>query len=344
MNRTRMLVVTAIAPALWGTTYLATATLLPADRPLTAAAVRALPAGVALLALSPALPHGRWWWRSAVLGAANIGLFFGLLFVSAYRLPGGVASTLSATHPISVAVLAAVVLHEAWSRRRLWGAFLGLGGVALLVLGPDAQLDPWGALAAVGAGASSAAGVVLIKRWGRPVGLLPFTAWQLIWGGVMLAPWALAIEGAPAGLTGANLAGYAWIGLAGTVVAQLLWFRGIQSLPAGEVSILVFLTPLTAVMLGWAVLGERLTWVQLVGAAVIAGSVTLSFRARVGARPASSDSAPGPSGPLTRAISGGTAATADEHGSSRPVAAPRTPASATMGVCRAPARRLEQRP
>jgi len=108
MNDLRMLASTAGAPLLWGTTYLVTATLLPPDQPLTAAVLRALPAGLLMLALSPALPLGSWWWRSAVLGAVNIGVFFGLLFVAAYRLPGGVAATLSATHPLVVAALAAV--------------------------------------------------------------------------------------------------------------------------------------------------------------------------------------------------------------------------------------------
>lgn len=276
MSPTRMLAATAGAPLLWGTTYLATATLLPPDRPLTAAVLRALPAGLLMLLLSPALPRGRWWWRSAVLGAANIAFFFSLLFLSAYRLPGGVASTLSATHPLVVAVLAAVVLHEAWTRRRATAALVGLAGVGMLVLGPDVALDPIGALAAVGAGASSAVGVALVKRWGRPTGLVPFTAWQLVWGGALLVPAALLIEGPPPELTAPATLGYLWLAIPGTLVAHLLWFRGIQALPTTQVSVLVFLTPLTAVLLGWAVLGESLTVVQLAGAATVLASVALS--------------------------------------------------------------------
>ena len=67
---------------LWGTTYLVTTQLLPADRPMLVSALRALPAallllaGVALLAGRLALPQGAWWWRALVLGTLNIGLFF----------------------------------------------------------------------------------------------------------------------------------------------------------------------------------------------------------------------------------------------------------------------------
>jgi probable blue pigment (indigoidine) exporter len=94
-NRLTLILVTAIAPSLWGTTYLVTTELLPAGRPLLAAVIRALPAGLLLVAITRRLPQGSWWWRAFVLGALNIGVFFALLFVAAYRLPGGVAATAS---------------------------------------------------------------------------------------------------------------------------------------------------------------------------------------------------------------------------------------------------------
>ena len=64
---------------------------LPPDRPMFAALMRALPAGLLLLAFTRTLPRGEWWWKSAVLGLCNIGLFFPLIFLSAYGLPGGLA-------------------------------------------------------------------------------------------------------------------------------------------------------------------------------------------------------------------------------------------------------------
>jgi probable blue pigment (indigoidine) exporter len=59
--------------------------------------VRALPAGLALLALRWQLPSGVWWWRIGVLGMLNIGLFFPLLFVAAERVPGGVGGVVGVT-------------------------------------------------------------------------------------------------------------------------------------------------------------------------------------------------------------------------------------------------------
>lgn len=86
-GRTGAAVTTALAPAAWGTTYLVTTQLLPEGRPLLLAVMRALPAGLLLLLLGRKLPRGRWWGRAAVLGMLNIGLFFPLTFVGAYRQP-----------------------------------------------------------------------------------------------------------------------------------------------------------------------------------------------------------------------------------------------------------------
>ncbi|MDP3892054.1 EamA family transporter, partial [Nocardioides sp.] len=85
---------TALAPLVWGTTYAVTSEMLPAGHPLFAGALRALPAGLVATAIGMALPRGSWWWRSATLGVLNIGVFFPMLFISAERLPGGVAGTL----------------------------------------------------------------------------------------------------------------------------------------------------------------------------------------------------------------------------------------------------------
>jgi probable blue pigment (indigoidine) exporter len=128
-GRLRLTVTTALAPTAWGTTYLVTTELLPPDHPVFASVTRALPAGLLALALARQLPRGIWWWRSLVLGALNIGIFFPLLFVAAERLPGGIAATLGAVQPLVVAGLATAVLHEAPSLWRFGWGLAGLIGV-----------------------------------------------------------------------------------------------------------------------------------------------------------------------------------------------------------------------
>lgn len=261
---------TALAPAVWGTTYLVTTELLPAGHPLFAATVRALPAGLVAVLLTRALPQGRWWWRAFALGALNIGAFFPLLFVAAERLPGGVAAILGAVQPLCTLGLAVAVLGEApaW-RRAAWG-LVGVVGVALVVLGPGAALDPLGVVAGLGGAASMSMGIVLTKKWGRPpgVGAMGFAGWQLTAGGLVLCVPCLLLEGAPATIDLPGVAGYTWLGLIGGLVAYTLWFRGIGALPVTAAALLPLVSPLVATLLGALVGGERLTAVQATGLAL----------------------------------------------------------------------------
>jgi probable blue pigment (indigoidine) exporter len=274
------LAVTAIAPAIWGTTYLVTSELLPPDRPLLAAVLRALPAGLLLTAVARQLPKGDWWWRSLVLGTLNIGAFLALLFVAAYRLPGGVAATVGAIQPVLVACLSAGLLGERLRTRTIIAGAAGVAGVSLLVLRAEARLDTLGVVAALGGAVVMATGVVLAKRWQSPASPLTTTGWQLIAGGLVLLPVMAVVEGMPPALSTANVAGYAYLSIIGAALAYPLWFLGIRALSPTNVTFLGLLSPLVATALGWLVLDQRLTVAQLVGgllvlAAVIAPQLTV---------------------------------------------------------------------
>ncbi len=273
-NRIGTVLLTALAPAVWGSTYLVTTELLPPGRPLLAAVVRALPAGLLLVALTRRLPHGDWWWRALVLGTLNIGAFFALLFVAAYRLPGGMAATIGALQPFLVAGLSAGLLGERLAPRTAVAATAGVAGVSLLVLRADARLDAAGVAAALGGAVAMAAGVVLSKRWTSPAPLLATTGWQLVAGGLVLLPVTLAVEGPPPpALSAANVAGYAYLVVVGSALAYALWFRGIRALSPTKVTFLGLLSPVVATALGWLVLGQGLTGVQVLGAVVVLGAL-----------------------------------------------------------------------
>lgn len=274
MNRPTTVLLTALAPVSWGTTYAVTTEFLPADRPLFTGLVRALPAGLLLLALARVLPRGAWWGKAAVLGALNIGAFFPLLFLSAYRLPGGMAAVVGSVGPLLVVGLSAVLLGQRPALRSVLTGLVAAFGVSLVVLQAAGALDLLGVLAALASTASMATGTVLTKRWGRPdgVGPLALTAWQLTAGGLLIAPFALLVEGAPPALDARAVGGYLYLALANTAVAYWLWFRGIGRLTATQVTFLGPLSPLTAAILGWAALGQTLTPVQLAGMAVAFGA------------------------------------------------------------------------
>ncbi len=260
---------TMLAPVSWGTTYVVTATLLPPDRPLLAAVLRALPAGLLVLLFVRQLPPSPvWWWRFLVLGVVNFSAFFTLLFYAAYRLPGGVAATLGAVQPLMVAGLAWLVLRTRTTVPQLIAALAGVGGVALMTFTAQARLDVVAVAAMLAGVGLMALGIVLAKRWGSPGHPLMATAWQMTLGGVVLVPLALAGEGLPATVTAANVTGYAYLATFGGALAYVLWFRGIERLSPATVSLLTLSNPLTATLAGLVVLGQTLTEAQVAGLAI----------------------------------------------------------------------------
>jgi probable blue pigment (indigoidine) exporter len=269
----RTLLVTAVAPIAWGTTYIVTESFLPPDRPLFAAAARALPAGLVLLAVRRRLPHGDWWWKAILLGLCNIGLFMPLLFLAAYELPGGLAATLQCLSPLAVMAIALPVLGERPGVRRVVAGLVGVVGVALLVLRAGGELSTLGLVGAIGSVLVSALGFVLVKRWPSPADMLTTVSWQLVAGGLALVPVALLVEGPPPSLTVANLGGLLWLTTAGTALAYFCWFRGLSRLPAGSVALVGLVNPVVGTLLGVAFAGEVFGWTQALGMVLVLGGV-----------------------------------------------------------------------
>lgn len=277
---TRGWLVAATAPVLWGSTYFVTRHYLPADLPLTGSAIRALPAGAVLLALRPGLPKGSWWWKSALISALTVGGFFVLIYVAGQRLPSGLASVLMATSTLAMILFAWGLLGQRPRPIALVGAVAGIAGVALLVNGSAGTLDFWGIVASFVAMASSCLGYVLTARWQPPVSPVTFTGWQLVLGGLVLVPIALLVEGPPRAFTGVEIAGFAYLTLLATALANAAWFVSLTRLSPATMGFIGLLNPLSGVALGVALDNETFTWAQLGGAALVIGGIVVGTSRR----------------------------------------------------------------
>ncbi|BBU95940.1 DMT family transporter [Providencia rettgeri] len=279
MGRITVLGLTALAPIVWGSTYLVTTEMLPAGIPLTLAVLRALPAGLLLILVLRKLPEGIWWLRVVILGVLNFSLFWWLLFIAAYRLPGGVAATVGVVQPLIVLFLSYWLLNNRLSAVSIIASIAGVFGVAILLLTPNAALDPLGIVAGLAGAFSMAAGTVLSRRWQPPVSALTFTSWQLTAGGLVLLPFAIVFEPALPPLSSLNLIGLGYLTLIGGALTYALWFRGLAILGPSSVASLGFLSPVSAVVLGWFYLNQQLSTLQFIGMVVILLSVWASQRA-----------------------------------------------------------------
>ncbi|MFE9555684.1 EamA family transporter [Streptomyces sp. NPDC006703] len=288
----RWVALTAVAPVAWGTNYFVTHEFLPAGSPLYGAALRALPAGLVLLALCRQWPRGAWWWRSAVLGLLNVSVFFVLIYVASQLLPTSIASTVMAVSPLTMMLIAWPVVSERPRTAHLAGAAIGVAGVCLMLLtGADGVSVP-GILASAAAMLVSSFGHILAKRWSSDADVLASTAWQLTAGGLFLLPAAAAMEGAPPALSASALTAFVYVALVATALAFAAWFTGLRHLPAGTVGLIGLLNPVTGVLLGTALAAEVLTVQQLCGLGLVLTGVVLGRPTRASRRGSSRPPAP----------------------------------------------------
>lgn len=268
---------TLIAPVSWGTTYVTVTELLPPGRPLLVASVRVVPAGIVLLLVGRARsgwrPRGRQWGQTIALALCYYALFFPLLIVGVYRLPGGVAAAVSGVQPLTVALVGLLLVGIVPRRIDLFVGVVAAVGVAMVVLQPNAGLDAIGVVAAIAATVSFAVGIVLNKKFPAPENRLSDAGWQMILAGVLLVPLTLAVEGLPDSVTPLNLAAFAYLSLVVTAVAYLLWMNGVRKLPAAAPPLLNIAVPVTAAILGWIVLDQTFLPLQLLGLVLSLGAI-----------------------------------------------------------------------
>lgn len=260
---------TAVAPLTWGSTYYVTREFLPADYPLYGSAIRAIPAGLLLLAVSRSLPRGSWWWKSIVLGVLNMSAFFALVYIAAQLLPTSVASVIMATSSVAMMLIGWAALSERPGLPTVAGAVLGIAGVCTMLLTGTEVVDGWGVAASVAAMLMSSLGYVLARRWNGQVPVIASTSWQLLAGGLVLIPAAVIVEGAPPTLDAAAVTGFAYVSIIATAVAFVAWFSGLGHLKAGTVGLIGLLNPVTGVLLGTLLAAETLSPQQITGVLLV---------------------------------------------------------------------------
>lgn len=280
-----LIVATALAPLVWGSTYIVASEVLPPGRPLTSAVLRVLPAGLLLLLWLRTMPARSEWVRLLVLSALNIGAFQALLFTAANRLPGGVAAVLGSVQPMVVMLLARWVEGKHITRRAWIAAAMAIAGMATMMIRPGSlpggDLDRLGLLAALGGAICMGTGTWLGSRWRLRLPLLTLTGWQLFLGGLILVPLALLHEEPLPALGLVEWAGYIYLCLVGALLSYVFWFRGVTLLPPTATSALGLLSPVSAVLLGWLVLSQSFSGLGLVGLFTVLVCVLILQRSAV---------------------------------------------------------------
>ncbi len=274
---------------LWGSTYLAIKYAVATMPPFLLAGSRFVLAGSILMLAGRASatyerPTLAQWRTSLIVGSMLLAGGNGLVVLSERTLPSSLAALLIASEPFWIVLLGWWWLGQARpSGRVVLGLLLGFGGVYLLVGEQLTAGSGRAQLVGVGlvllAAFSWAAGSIYGLRAPRPRSPVLASGMQMLAGGALLLLLGTA-TGEWRGLEPGRFGAAAWLGwgylvVFGSLVAFTAYSWLLQHAPPARVATYAYVNPVVAVLLGWVLLGEKMTVQMLVGAAVIVGSVVL---------------------------------------------------------------------
>lgn len=263
---------------IWGMPYLLIRVAVASIDPLVVAFGRTLIGALILLpvalhrkALAPAFRH---WPALLAFTLVEISGPWLLIGHAETRLNSSTTGLLIAMVPLMAAVIVAVLGHEKLAPRRIAGLALGFAGVATLV-GLDVHVSDWAAvLALMLASLGYAVGPIIVDRKLRDVPSLGVITGSLIAATVLYAPFALVLW--PPQTTTAALASVAGLGLVCTAAAFLVFFALIAEAGPARATVIAYVNPVVAVLLGVTFLGEPFTLGMAIGFMMVIGGSILA--------------------------------------------------------------------
>ncbi len=304
MKHTRPLAYAAFAVVciVWGTTYLGIRVALETIPPLLLTGARYTTAGSILLAIAmfrgERIPRDRRTLGNLLLIGTLMAAVGNLAVVIAEQwVPSGMTALLVATAPFWATLIERLHANgERIDARSASGMLIGFGGVALLVTprGSAGHLDLHfltGALILQVGSIGWQWGTARAKYTIVGVPFVMATGLQMLFGGLVVDVVGFAIgEGPRFHVTARTFTALAYLALFGTVLAYTAYVYAIGHIPTAQMSLYAHVNPLVAVVLGWLILDERLTWVSILAMCVILAGVaivqTTALRARGAARAA----------------------------------------------------------
>lgn len=255
--------------------------------PLAFATLRVLLAGAMLLALAwrrgqPFWIPRRFWLALLLLTLSSGVIGYGTMFLSPGRAGAGIASVLGNTQPLVVIVLAALLLHERLTWRKLVALAAGTLGVVLISVAAIESASAAGlvgSLLALASAVAFGASTIIVARLVPGAPLLALTAWQFLLASLPLAVLSLLTERQIIQLWNPTfLAIVAVLALFGTALTTAVWYWLVQRDDAGRLSLFLFLVPVLGIGLAVLTLGEQIGWREGVGIILTVSGVLFALR------------------------------------------------------------------
>lgn len=276
----------ALLCVVWSSTWWAIRICLAEQPPLSSAAVRFLIAGIVMAAITPLLrrheagpPPPHWLW--AVAGGTNFACSYGVLYVAETEVPSGIAAVLWAVFPLLMATSAVLFLGERLRARQVLGFVVAFGGIVTVFSG---GLDPAGASPAMAAllllsPLVSAVGTTLVKKHGSGASSLLLNRNGMLFGAALLLVAAFVCE-APLAMVWSWRATVAtlYLALCGTALTFGVYFWLLRTAPASKLSLITYVTPVLAMLLGAAVGDGTMPMAAWLGTGLVVAGIVLVVR------------------------------------------------------------------
>lgn len=282
--RTRTIVCFAIIYLVWGSSYLATALGVHRMPPFLFGGVRFVIAGIALVVISQMrderiLPTRIEWWQISVMALLSICVSNGFNVWALQWVPSNQAALLNVTSSFWIPIFGLYGARaHAISTRAMFGLALGFLGTLAIVWPRDGVTVShlWPQIGILIGCMGWAAGTIFYRNAEKSFDVLPFTGWQMILGGIALTALGLAQDEASQwtwSIIGLGSMFYLIVFSSCLAYTAYAWLS--HHVAPARVATYGFVNPAIATVLGWWILDERLTNIELAGMAVILSAVAL---------------------------------------------------------------------
>ncbi len=254
--------------AIWGASFLLIKIGTTEIAPMTFAFLRiitgAFTTGIVLIATRRRVPRGaRLWGHLAVMGLLGIGFPFAAISWGTQYIPSSLSAILNGMMPIFTFLVVIIQHGERATLKRFIGVALGFAGTVILVLpqiqGSEGNVGLYGALAVIAAALSYALAAVYASRHVSHLPPQVASFGQLLTASLILLPVAIAEPSWRTALTLRSISAVLFLGVVGTSLAYLIYYRLIHDAGATFTSLVTYISPPFGVFWGWLILNEAIT-------------------------------------------------------------------------------------
>ncbi|WP_411739846.1 DMT family transporter [Peribacillus sp. S4] len=268
MNVYKFTVLILLTTFLMGSSFAVVKIGLPYSSPLLLAALRFTLAGLimAIIVIFLKRPHPNSkgdWIKMLIIGTFQTAGVMGCIFLSLSTITASESSILTFTNPLLVVVFGTIFSQTRYILYQWIGVLLGLVGVIITM---GAQLEfKVGILFGILSSVFWAISTLLAKKWGAISDTWVLSAYQMLFGGLLLLLGSFILEKPFFILNGNSLFILLWLSIMSSIVQFAVWYYLLQKSDPGKTSAFLFLAPFFGVLSGWALLGEQIYTSLLIG-------------------------------------------------------------------------------